>query len=477
MFFNSQVFLYLFLPAVLIGYHVVPALLRLPDRWSTRLANAFLFAASLFFYAWGERQFVLVLFGSLVVNYLAARAITRAHQQGKTDRWALGSAIVFNLGLLITFKYAGFLVANLSLASEALGGPAFTPPQMHLPIGISFFTFQALSYVIDVSRRDTPAERSFLRFGLYVFLFPHLIAGPIVRYSDLAGQLAHRRVIVDQFAEGVRRLVTGLAKKVLLADTLARVVDQVFDLPAHELTTSAAWLGITCYTLQIYFDFSGYSDMAIGLGKMFGFDFLENFRYPYAATSVTDFWRRWHISLSTWFRDYVYIPLGGNRAGPARTYLNLMIVFVLCGLWHGANWTFLAWGVLHGLFLIVERLGLGQVLARLPRPLQHGYTLLAVSLGWVFFRAQSLPQAGAMLAALCGFAEGTYIAADFLSQQVLLALCIGPLACLPVLTWLLDRRPRWADVALAPTAVACLLAGSIIALAGNTYSAFIYFRF
>jgi alginate O-acetyltransferase complex protein AlgI len=468
-FFNSQVFLYLFLPAVLAGYYVVPVLLRLRGSPGRTFLNALLFAASVLFYAWGEREFVAVLLGSLAVNYAWANAIERDHRRGRSGKLPLAAAIVFDLGLLVGFKYTPFLAANLSAASEFLGGSSIPVPEVHLPIGVSFFTFQAMSYVLDVSRREVPAQRNFLLFGLYVFLFPHLIAGPIVRYRDIADQLAGRRPSLDQFAAGVRRLSAGLAKKVLLADTFAKVVDDVFKMPAHELTTSAAWLGAGCYALQIYFDFSGYSDMAIGLGKLFGFDFLENFDHPYAAKSVTEFWRRWHISLSSWFRDYVYIPLGGNRGGPRATYRNLLIVFVLCGLWHGANWTFLLWGVYHGAFLILERLGLGKLLEQTPRPARHAYTLLAVTAGWVLFRAQTLPQAGAILAAMFGFADGTYVAGDFLTNQLLVALAIG----VPASGRVSPRRLFW----LAPVVVGVYMAAAEIWLAGNTYSAFIYFRF
>ena len=326
MYFHSQTLLYLFLPIVLVGYHALPWLLIGNARTlRTTAQNAFLFAASVYFYAWGEKEFVLVLLGSLAANYAFANAIARnqlANRSGK--RWLI-AAIAFDLGLLVYFKYTGFLAANLSLPIA----------EIHLPIGISFFTFQAISYVADVYRREVPAQRNFLRFGLYVFLFPHLIAGPIVRYRDIAAQLSSRCITLDSFAEGVRRLILGLAKKVLIADTLAVVADHLFRLPESDLTASAAWLGMACYALQIYFDFSGYSDMAIGLGKMLGFDFLENFNYPYTATSVTEFWRRWHISLSSWFRDYVYVPLGGNRGG--KTYRNLLVVFILCGVWHGAE--------------------------------------------------------------------------------------------------------------------------------------------
>jgi alginate O-acetyltransferase complex protein AlgI len=468
-YFNSQVFLYLFLPAVLAGYYAVPFLLRLRGGALRTFLNAFLFAASVLFYAWGEREFVAVLLGSLAVNYELANAVERDHRRGRSGKRPLLAAVLFDLGLLVGFKYTPFLAVNLSAVSEALGGGPVPVPDVHLPIGVSFFTFQAMSYVLDVSRREVPAQRNFLLFGLYVFLFPHLIAGPIVRYRDIAEQLTGRRPSLDQFAAGVRRLSAGLAKKVLLADTFAKVVDDVFHLPAHELTTSAAWLGAGCYALQIYFDFSGYSDMAIGLGKLFGFEFLENFDHPYAAKSVTEFWRRWHISLSSWFRDYVYVPLGGNRGGAWKTYRNLLVVFVLCGIWHGANWTFLLWGVYHGAFLILERLGVDALLERTPRPLRHVYTLLAVTAGWVLFRAQTLPQAGAVLAAMFGCADGGYVADDFVTNQLLVALLVG----IPASGGVYPRRPEWA----APIMVGLLMLAAEVWLAGSTYSAFIYFRF
>ncbi len=491
MYFQSPTFLHIFLPLVLLGYYLVPAA-------RTTLRNAGLFAASVFFYAWGERDYVLVLLGSLAVNYAYARVIERS---ARPKLWLVG-AVLANLALLGWLKYAAFLATTIGIK----------PPRTHLPIGVSFFTFQAISYLVDVYRREVPAERSFLRFGLYVFLFPHLIAGPIVRYADLAASLATRDHTVERFSDGVRRFTFGLAKKVLLADTFAVVADQVFRIPSADLGPSAAWIGMVCYSLQIYFDFSGYSDMAIGLGKMFGFEFAENFRHPYAATSVTDFWRRWHISLSSWFRDYVYIPLGGSRGGSLATYRNLLIVFVLCGLWHGANWTFVVWGLWHGLFLIAERLftpspskgegggdGLHGKLERPPTltlPLKgggdkttlhpnphtgwgrklfrHAFTLLAVLLGWVFFRAQTLEQAGGIFAALFGFTNGTYIAADVLTNAGLLALVVGVPFCLPLGAWLKSKGVP-APFLLAAQTVLLVLAAA--AIAGNTYSAFIYFRF
>ncbi len=488
LYFNSPVFLYLFLPAILLVYHVVPAVIRLRGQPHSVFTNLFLFGASLFFYAWGEYVYVFVLYASLAVNYLLARWAAWSLARSRSARPVAILAVALNLALLIWFKYVGFRVATLvgqGLTSAAMAIPA--PPD-HLPIGISFFTFQAISYVLDVCRNEIPAERNFLNFGLYVFLFPHLIAGPIVRYRDIAAQLAVRPVGLERFAEGVRRLGIGLAKKLLLADTFAEAAEAAFgkhDLPvsAAELTMAAAWLGVLFYGLQIYFDFSGYSDMAIGLGKMFGFDFLENFRYPYIAESVTKFWRRWHISLSSWFRDYVYVPLGGNRGGAAKTYRNLLIVFVLCGLWHGANWTFLLWGLYHGAFLIVERLGLGSFLAKWPQPFRHSYALVAVGCGWVFFRTDDPWHAGEYFASLVRIDGGIVTAGDIWNPKLTAALPAGLLACLPVLPWL----KRVAAARGEPTAnllgflgtlgiAACYL-GASMQMVAKTYSPFIYFRF
>jgi alginate O-acetyltransferase complex protein AlgI len=488
--FQSPTFLLLLLPAVLVGYHLVPRLLLLPAGPRRLFLNLFLFAASLFFYAWGEQFNLLVLFGSLVANYGLARLAERR------PRAVAAVAVIANLGLLVWIKYAGFLAANASALWVLLGGQPFhTPPEPgkepHLLLGISFFTFQAMSYVIDVARGEVPAERSFLRFGVYVFLFPHLIAGPIVRYRDIADQLKERPVGGERFATGVRRLAVGLGKKLLLADVFAEAANQAFGTPTADLSAGAAWLGVACFTLQIYFDFSGYSDMAIGLGKMVGFDFLENFRHPYTAASVTDFWRRWHVSLSSWFRDYLYIPLGGNRGGRWRTYRNLLIVFALCGLWHGANWTFLAWGLIHGGFLVAERVGFGAVLERLPAPVRHAYTLVAVMVGWVFFRATSVDQAVGVLAAMAGLTNGTTVAADVWKPTLAVALPAGVLACLPVVPWLLAARERWVrqlsdgraaavEAALAPlgaAAVGLLFVAAGVQVVAGTHNPFIYFRF
>jgi alginate O-acetyltransferase complex protein AlgI len=457
MVFSSTIFLVVFLPLVLPAYCLCPRPLR----------NGFLIAASLAFYAWGERQYVILLAGTALLNWLAGLWIARVTER----RWRLTIAICLNLLALGLFKYANFLIATLS----DLAGHSLAPLPVHLPAGVSFFTFQAISYVVDVAKNDVPAETSLTRYSLYATLFPHLVAGPIVRYRDLSEQLGDRRFTFDDFCEGVRRLIIGLGKKVLLADALRLVADDVFALNALDRSTSAAWLGLLCFSLQIYFDFSGYSDMAIGLGRMFGFRFAENFDYPYAAQSLTDFWRRWHMTLSSWLRDYVYIPLGGNRRRGLR---NLFITFALCGLWHGAAWTFVVWGLWHGTMLAVERIT-GRSLGRVG-------TCLAVALGWVVFRTVSLEHAGHYFAALAGFGPGEVAARDYLNLELVLAIAVGVAACLPIGTWIRDRalQPgRWqfarhfGVVGAELAGAMVVLAASCVTLAGGTYQPFLYFRF
>ncbi|MGD8338870.1 MAG: MBOAT family protein, partial [Desulfobacterales bacterium] len=379
MLFSSIIFLFQFLPLCLLLYFLA----------GKRLRNLLLLIASLVFYAWGESYYVLLMLVSILVNYLCGLMIDR-YRGRQAARGFLIAAIAFNVLSISVFKYANFLVDNLNtLLSQIGAGPIELAP-IHLPIGISFFTFQAMSYAVDVYRRDAPVQRNPLNIGLYIALFPQLIAGPIIRYHDIAAQLIRRRVRLDDLSYGIERFVVGLGKKVLIANQVAIIADQVFSFPYETLTPGVAWLGVLCYTLQIYFDFSGYSDMAIGIGRMFGFHFLENFNYPYISRSIREFWRRWHISLSSWFRDYLYIPLGGNHRGPLRTYLNLLIVFFLCGLWHGASWNFVIWGLLHGLFLVIERLGFEKILNRWWSPLRYLYVMLVVCTGWVFFRAENL---------------------------------------------------------------------------------------
>lgn len=480
MVFSSSVFLYLFLPIVLGLYFVVPRSLR----------NLLLLLVSLFFYTWGEKLYILILLTSITGNYVLGLGLDRL--QGR--RWAgalMAVAVMFNLGLLGYYKYAAFVADNLNTLLMGWHLPALQRGPLHLPLGISFFTFHALSYVIDVYRREVRALTNPIDFALYISFFPQSIAGPIVRYHEVAAQLRQRVVTTAGFAQGITRFTLGLAKKMLLANTLAYPADAIFGLPSAELTAGLSWLGIVCYALQIYFDFSGYSDMALGLASMFGFRFPENFNYPYVARSITEFWRRWHISLSTWFRDYLYIPLGGNRQGLRRTYANLLTVFFLCGLWHGASWAFIVWGLYHGAFLVLERMGLGRRIEGLWAPMRLAYALLTVMVGWVFFRAATLTDAGDYLRAMAGLGQGsgaTFFPALYLNAEVALALVagvIGSVPWLPVATRLGERLAAdgqsglWrVAVAFAPVVVvSVLLIASAMMLAGGTYNPFIYFRF
>jgi len=476
MVFSSPIFLFLFLPVTLAVYFVLPH----------RLRNMWLLLASLVFYAWGEPKFTVVMLVSIGINYVFARAVDAWRGQARA-RWILAGAVSVNIGLLGVFKYANFAVDNLNALLAGWGVPPLHVPPIALPIGISFFTFHALSYVIDVHRRDAPVQPSVTTMGLYIALFPQLVAGPIIRYRDVARQLTERAVTRAGFASGVERFVIGLGKKVLIANTLAVPADMVFSIPPSQLTPGVAWLGAICYAFQIYFDFSGYSDMAIGLGRMLGFNFRENFNYPYVAQSLTEFWRRWHISLSNWFRDYLYIPLGGNRVAPWRVYGNLVIVFFLCGLWHGASWNFVVWGLFHGGFLVLERMGLGDWIARWPRPLRHGYTMLVVLVSWVFFRAATLPEAMGVLRAMAGLSPGSgreHSLALYLDPEKGLALVAAAICCTPVLAAIKRWHARTAGGALeAPMAfagvagLAAMLVASAVLLAAGTYNPFIYFRF
>jgi alginate O-acetyltransferase complex protein AlgI len=431
-----------------------------------------------------------------------AIAVDRAHGTPAAAR-RLAFAVTVNLVVLGVFKYANFFADNVNALLSAVGiGPALNIPRVLLPIGISFFTFHAISYVIDVSRRDATAQKSPVHAALYLLLFPQLIAGPIIRYRDIADQLARRVVTLDDFAYGVRRFIVGLSKKVLIANVVAVPADRIFAMPFDQLSAAHAWLGIVAYTLQIYFDFSGYSDMAIGLGRMFGFRFPENFRWPYIASSVQEFWRRWHISLSTWFRDYLYIPLGGNRVPPARRYRNLVVVFFLCGLWHGASWNFVIWGVWHGLFLVIERVGRGgqgvektvsgqrgegRGQTGAGRVAGHLYTLLVVMIGWVFFRADTLAGAVAFLKALAGLSPAAptpFTVGHYLTSELWLVLAAGIIGSMP---WVPEVAARFAHPPgtarryglelLGTVALVALLGVSIINVAARTYNPFIYFRF
>jgi alginate O-acetyltransferase complex protein AlgI len=485
MVFSSPIFLFLFLPIVLTVNSLLPG---------TKARNLWLLLMSFVFYSWGQIDFVLLLLASTLMNYGLGLWMGRSESAGNR-KIIVALAVFINIGILAFFKYANFTVGMLNSLLH-LGGVALLPvPHITLPLGISFFTFHALSYIIDVYRRKWKSATDPTDVALYIFFFPQLIAGPILRWGAIGPQLRQRTVSRDVFADGIRRFVGGLAKKVLIANAVAVPADQIFSLPASELSTPDAWLGILCYTLQIYFDFSGYSDMAVGLGKMFGFEFLENFRFPYLAESVRDFWRRWHISLTTWFRDYLYIPLGGNRISPGRTYLNLVTVFFLCGFWHGANLTFVVWGLYHGAFLALERTRLGVWQAKLPRSLRHLYTILVVMMGWVLFRANTFTAAGYFFRALFGLSAvpafaGTNGRYNMTNLDVW-AVILGILFSGPLWNWMLTlcaRSGQWFPRASRPviqafgSALEIILVVAVmlivaVSVAGNTYNPFIYFRF
>jgi alginate O-acetyltransferase complex protein AlgI len=477
--FTEPTFLFLFLPVLLALYFITGS------REHASYGNWLLLVASVIFYAKGGGAFTWLMLGSIAFNYWMAIAVDRARGGQVARRW-LTFAVAVNLVVLGVFKYANFLVENVNALFGVLDSPRVDVPRVLLPIGISFFTFHAISYVVDVYRRDATAQKSPVHAALYLLLFPQLIAGPIIRYRDIADQLARRSVSVDDLACGIRRFVIGLAKKVLIANVVAGPADKIFAMPLAELSPAHAWLGIVCYTLQIYFDFSGYSDMAIGLGRMFGFRFPENFRWPYIADSVQAFWRRWHISLSTWFRDYLYVPLGGNRVSPARRYRNLITVFFLCGLWHGASWNFVVWGLWHGAFLVIERVTVrSRFLSWLVWP--HVYTMLVVMIGWVFFRADTLPGALAFLKAMAGAtmaAPTPYTVWWYLTPELWLALAAGAIGSTPWVPALAARlgraeRPRLTCTVdlLSTAAVIALLIASIMSVSARTYNPFIYFRF
>ncbi len=458
MVFSSATFLYFFFPAFLGLYYLLP--------WK----NAVLLLASLVFYAWGEPRFVPLLLASALLNYTAGRLIFRATRHRLHWLWA---GVAANLALLLYFKYAGFAVASLKQL-----GAGLPMPHIALPLGISFFTFQGISYLVDVYRGTITAQSSFVTFAMYKAMFPQLIAGPIVRYSQIAADIGQREIGNARVLRGLYQFIIGLAQKVLIANSVALGADRLFAADPAQLGAGAAWIGIACYAVQILYDFSGYSNMAIGIGHMIGFTYPPNFDRPYAARSLSDFWRRWHMSLSSWFRDYVYVPLGGNRVSPARTYVNLALVFFLCGLWHGAAWTFVLWGLWHGAFLIAERLGLRRLLDALPGPLAQAYTLLVVLTGWVWFRADSVPHALAYLRAMAGLQHAAPYAHPWqldLSASAALALVAGLLLALP------RRLPSVPAGVLATAlrsgAAAALMLLSAASLASGTYNPFIYFRF
>ncbi|MFT5291506.1 MAG: alginate O-acetyltransferase complex protein AlgI [Planctomycetota bacterium] len=483
MVFSSTLFVFQFLAVVLGIYFLVPG------RWK----NGVLLLASLFFYAWGETFFVLLMLASISVNYGLGLLIGRNRGTPLAKRW-LALAVVVNLATLAYFKYANFAVENWNTLALRLGLEPIEWTNIHLPLGISFFTFQAMSYVIDVYRGDVAVQRSPFRLSLYISLFPQLIAGPIVRYREVESQLANRLHSIPGFAHGVRRFAIGMSKKVLLANPLSVPVEAIFALPDEALTPAIAWLGVVSYMLQLYFDFSGYSDMAIGLGHMLGFKFPENFRYPFAARTVRDLWTRWHISLTSWFRDYLYIPMGGSRRSAGRIALNLVTVFVLCGFWHGPKWNYIWFGLYHGIFLSMERVPrYRNFIDNLWRPLQHVYVIYVWWIGLAIFQAHNMGQTWVFLRTMHGFPVGESLrtSAEFLTPLVSLAFPIAAIGSLPLLPalqrWFAGKRDSLAGAArarfeglgavLVNVAVLLLLFLSALELAASTHNPFIYFRF
>ncbi len=477
MLFSSGLFLFLFLPITLLLFYSSPK----------RLKNSTLLFASLVFYAWGGVSYTLLLLGSIILNYFFGIAIHKS--RGQRAKWVLGTGIAVNLSTLILYKYADFLIENMNRALWKVNWPTIEYPSLLLPVGISFFTFQSISYLVDIYRKEADVQKNIINLALYISLFPQLIAGPIVRYHDIAKQLVKRTFTLTGFGLGVERFIIGLAKKVLFANTFALVADNIFALSSTEMSTTTAWLGIICYSLQIYYDFSGYSDMAIGLGKMFGFDFLENFNFPYIARSIQDFWRRWHISLSNWFRDYLYIPLGGNRVSSSRLYLNLFIVFFLTGFWHGASWNFIFWGLLHGSFIVLERFGFLKLLQSTWKPLQHIYTLLVVVFAWVFFRADNLAHGWDYCKHLLGIQKTMGIQKNwqwYVDNHFYIILILGILSAGGIWPWLQTKLhplffPQGKKVILGQITAAAVLFGvfglTVSYLVSGTYNPFIYFRF
>ena len=462
MVFSSLLFLFLYLPVTLAVYHVVPA------RWR----NVWLFIVNLVFYGWGEPVYILLMIFSITINYASGILVAKYRKKGKT---ILVVNIVINLGLLFFFKYYDFLAENLN----QIPGLGFIQPLgLTLPIGISFYTFQTMSYPIDVYRGEVESQKNYISFGTFVALFPQLIAGPIVRYKDVASQLGIRSLNREKLAQGVCRFMVGLGKKVLLANNIGALWDVYKAMDPASLSVADAWLGALAFTFQIYFDFSGYSDMAIGLGKMLGFEFLENFNYPYISRSITEFWRRWHISLSSWFRDYVYIPLGGNRKGMKRQLLNLLIVWSLTGIWHGASWNYLFWGMFYAVLLILEKCFLLRRLEKTPKWLCHIYTMILVILGWVLFGLEDLRACTGYVAAMFGGGSGL-VSESFLYylRAYLPSLVIMAAASTPLVKKLFGKLPKALQTAAVPVLILAGLVLGTAYLVDSSYNPFLYFRF
>jgi alginate O-acetyltransferase complex protein AlgI len=472
MVFSSIAFLFAFLPATLVLYYIAPR----------RFRNTVLFAVSLIFYAWGEPRYISMMILSMMIDYTHALMVEKNRGTPRAARAWVASSVVLNLTLLGAFKYGGFIVQNIN----ALTGWSLPVLNLPLPIGISFYTFQTMSYTIDVYR-GTPAQRNIINMGAYVTFFPQLIAGPIVRYGTIAAELEHRRENLDQFREGCRRFVIGLGKKVLLANNVGALFAQLTSLGSDKVGAVGAWMAVAAFAFQIYFDFSGYSDMAIGLGKFFGFNFEENFNYPFESESVTEFWRRWHMSLGTWFREYVYVPLGGSREGALTTFRNLAVVWLLTGLWHGASWNFVLWGAYFGVLIILEKAFVLKWLARTRPVVRRAYTIMVLMVSWVLFAFEDLRVAGRYLAAMAGFAPGGFITSPtiyYLYTHALLFIILG-LASTPIPTRIAGECLRhWrihGNDTISTFVQAAFVSGVLLLstayLVDASYNPFLYFRF
>lgn len=470
MLFSSLVFLWFFLPATAFLYYLVPG---------RNAKNIVLFAASLIFYGWGGPRYLLLVLLTVFLCYTAGLCLDAAGNRTVLRKLTVAVFSVITLGILGYFKYYNFFVTTVG---RLAGTELFSLRNIVLPLGISFYTFQAISYVVDVYRGKSPAQKNLFHMALYIFLFPQILSGPIVKYHQIAGQLTNRTETLSMQFYGIKRFVYGLAKKVLLANTFGQSVDYIMGVPSEQIGTVTAWLAVILYTLQIYYDFSGYSDMAIGLGRIFGFYYEENFNYPYLSSSITEFWRRWHISLSTWFRDYLYIPLGGNRKGLSRTCVNLFIVFLATGLWHGASMTFILWGIYHGIFILLERLWLKKLLDKNPfKFLGHLYAMTVVIFGWLLFRAPSMTFAVHLAKAMIRPTRGLWNAGLFANNKILFLAALGILLCGPVQALFPRLKAHIFDeesVSYGDIAVMIvLLFLSTLVVVSSTYTAFIYFQF
>ncbi len=461
MVFSSLPFLFFYLMAVLAVYKLSPLKIR----------NLILLLVSLFFYGWGEPVYIFIMLLSIAVDYTHGRLVERWRENDRLARRAVASSVICNLAILFFFKYWDFFAVNI----HALTGIPLPVLGLPLPIGISFYTFQTMSYTIDVYRRDAPVQKNVVTFGAYVTLFPQLIAGPIVQYKSVAEQLEGRREDLEKFVSGIQRFTVGLAKKVLLANAIGELWDT--SIAAQDLTVAGAWLGLLGFAFQLYFDFSGYSDMAIGLGRMLGFEFLENFRYPYISRSVVEFWRRWHISLTTWFREYVYFPLGGNRVSRIKWVRNILAVWLLTGIWHGAGWNFLLWGLYYALWMLAERLFLGRWLEKLPGALRHVYTMLVVLVGWALFAVEGLDQLAAFLGTLFGGGQLWAAVDGYHLRSYLPLLAILTAASTPLMKNRWDRLGERARSVLPPVLVLAALVLCTASLVDASYNPFLYFRF